>query len=182
MKMPGFSAETSHYRTSGHYYAIRGASAPTIRVAAAIPRHASWDRSRIIPALAPRDGGSTIGECIGDCTDKCTATGTRATACRGKCTTLCNPGTEYAGGTAHADCWYGHWCGPLCGLGDPIDDVDACCETHDKCYATRGYLDCRCDLDLLYCLSLKINPLTEKGRWAAAMYSYFSLHACVPHS
>jgi len=55
-----------------------------------------------------------------------------------------------------ADAWppvpiYGKWCGPNYGSGDPINDLDTCCQTHDNCYAAKGYFNCNCDLDLTKC-------------------------------
>jgi Phospholipase A2. len=64
-------------------------------------------------------------------------------------------------------CYYGNWCGPLCsGPGDPIDNVDSCCQVHDNCYAENGYFDCDCDLALLDCLYPYVNY------HAAARYMY----------
>ena len=44
---------------------------------------------------------------------------------------------------------YGNWCGEGYGSGIPWDKVDQVCCRHDKCYCTRGDLDCSCDRDLL---------------------------------
>lgn len=69
---------------------------------------------------------------------------------------------------ADLPCYYGNWCGPGCsGPGYPIDNVDACCRTHDQCYATYGYFNCDCDLALLACLS----PYTSYHQAAANMYA-----------
>jgi len=52
-------------------------------------------------------------------------------------------------------CIYGRYCGPCNGPGDPIDDLDACCQAHDICLATLGdwtdpykYKQCQCALCL----------------------------------
>lgn len=76
-------------------------------------------------------------------------------------------------------CIYGRWCGPGCsGPGPPIDDVDACCQAHDQCYARRGYFNCQCDQDLLTCLAPKRDWRTKKGRNAWAIWSYFKAAPC----
>ena len=41
--------------------------------------------------------------------------------------------------------FYGNWCGPGHGSGEPIDDVDRACMVHDKCYDRRGYFNSDCD-------------------------------------
>ncbi|MBN3526529.1 hypothetical protein [Paenibacillus apiarius] len=47
---------------------------------------------------------------------------------------------------------HGNWCGPGCsGPSDPIDDLDACCMVHDKCYEREGYFNCQCDIDVIEC-------------------------------
>ncbi|WP_249305913.1 phospholipase [Lederbergia citrea] len=62
------------------------------------------------------------------------------------------------------------WCGPGCsGPGAPINDVDACCYRHDRCYSS-GRQHCQCDHELINCLQSKMNPHTVKGRQAALMY------------
>ncbi|WP_174616227.1 phospholipase [Virgibacillus ihumii] len=67
------------------------------------------------------------------------------------------------------------WCGPGCsGPGAPINDVDACCKAHDKCYRSSRS-KCRCDRAFLDCLQPKVNGNTRKGRQAAAMYNYMKL-------
>ena len=78
-------------------------------------------------------------------------------------------------------CIYGRWCGPGCsGPGPPIDDVDACCESHDQCYATRGYFACSCDSTLVNCVAPKMDVWTAKGRAAIAVFTWFSRGWCNP--
>jgi hypothetical protein len=78
-------------------------------------------------------------------------------------------------------CIYGRWCGPGCsGPGAPIDDVDACCQAHDRCYGTRGYSSCSCDRELLTCLAPKRDRSTPKGRAAWGIWTAFKALPCVP--
>ncbi len=70
-------------------------------------------------------------------------------------------------------CWYGNWCGPGCGSGTPIDDVDICCQTHDWCYQTRGYFNCHCDCTLADC----VYPYISYHQWASWIY-YYMLNTC----
>jgi|SRR3954447_11974382 hypothetical protein len=65
------------------------------------------------------------------------------------------------------------WCGPGCsGPGTPINDVDACCQSHDKCLKFNS--QCYCDKKFRKCLRPKVNLSSEKGRVAALMYTYMS--------
>ncbi|MDQ0219737.1 phospholipase [Peribacillus cavernae] len=62
------------------------------------------------------------------------------------------------------------WCGPGCsGPGAPLNDVDACCQRHDRCL-NRGISPCRCDFEFMNCVRSKMNNHTKKGRQAALMY------------
>lgn len=75
-------------------------------------------------------------------------------------------------------CYYGHWCGPGCGSGEPIDGIDRCCKTHDNCYAQFGYFDCFCDDNLHKCLW----PYVYYGVWSAIMVSAaFAAIPCINH-
>lgn len=48
---------------------------------------------------------------------------------------------------------YGNWCGPgVSGPAAPIDDLDACCMTHDNCYGREGNYSCSCDEALCNCV------------------------------
>lgn len=68
------------------------------------------------------------------------------------------------------DCWYGNWCGPFCsGPSKWIDEVDHCCEIHDKCYEQRGWGNCSCDLEIAYCLL----PYISYHQFANWAYYYF---------
>jgi hypothetical protein len=61
-------------------------------------------------------------------------------------------GVEVGGpAPAMGGCWYGNWCGPGCGSGNPIDNLDECCMAHDLCYDARGIGACSCDLELVGC-------------------------------
>jgi hypothetical protein len=78
-------------------------------------------------------------------------------------------------------CIYGNWCGPGCGgPGGPIDNVDQCCQSHDRCYDARGYFACSCDRELLGCVWPKMSIWTAKGRAAIAVYGWFSQGWCNP--
>jgi hypothetical protein len=79
-------------------------------------------------------------------------------------------------------CFYGNWCGPGCeGPEPPIDEIDACCRRHDKCYRKRGDFACSCDKEIVKCLKDKINYRTDKGRKAYMMYLYFRSSKCDPN-
>ena len=78
--------------------------------------------------------------------------------------------------------FYGRWCGPGHGSGEPIDDVDRACMEHDKCYGREGYLDCGCDSQLLGDLNraLASGNLSPQGQAAAVFLSaWFSAQPCV---
>lgn len=67
------------------------------------------------------------------------------------------------------------WCGPGCsGPGFPINDVDACCQRHDRCL-DRGISSCECDYAFIECLRPKMNNHTQKGRNASLMYKVMKL-------
>lgn len=72
---------------------------------------------------------------------------------------------------------WGNWCGPNCGDGPTCDDVDNCCYHHDKCYDkfhNTCYQSCICDIQLIRCLTPKIDPTTLKGSKATEMVAIFS--------
>ncbi|WP_223589269.1 phospholipase [Neobacillus bataviensis] len=69
------------------------------------------------------------------------------------------------------------WCGPGCsGPGDPINDVDACCQKHDQCL-NKGISPCQCDKEFMECLHNKRNRETDKGRKAALMYDFMKVRS-----
>ncbi len=73
---------------------------------------------------------------------------------------------------------YGNWCGPgHSGPGAPIDDLDACCMTHDRCYDREGYLDCGCDFALCGCASRASWGSAHKNLAKTAIMGYM----CGPH-
>jgi hypothetical protein len=55
---------------------------------------------------------------------------------------------------------YGHYCGPGNEGGEPIDDLDAACEKHDKCYFSKGRDDCDCD----DCLIDDVDKFLKNGK------------------
>ena len=67
-----------------------------------------------------------------------------------------------------------NWCGPGCsGPGAPINDVDFCCQQHDKCL--KKHSQCYCDRKFLNCLHPKVNLTTQEGRIAALIYTYMNI-------
>lgn len=90
-------------------------------------------------------------------------------------------GVQGLGHYGGVPCIYGRWCGPGCsGPGAPLDDVDACCQAHDRCYSARGYSSCSCDRALLSCLAPKRDLSTPKGRAAWGIWTTFRALPCVP--
>lgn len=70
-----------------------------------------------------------------------------------------------------------NWCGPGCsGPGVPINDVDAACKAHDKCYS-KGRNRCECDRAFLERLRPQINSYTQQGRHARLLYNYMKLQS-----
>jgi len=68
-----------------------------------------------------------------------------------------------------------NWCGPGCsGPGSPINDVDAACKAHDKCYKRHGST-CKCDCEFLERLRPLLDRRTKEGRHARLMYNYMRL-------
>ncbi len=94
---------------------------------------------------------------------------------------------------------YGNWCGPghppAGQHPEPVDEVDAACMRHDKCYAAKGYFSCDCDNQLMLDL-MGIKERKWRGRKAvsgeefltfekpivSAIRSWFAIAACKPNS
>lgn len=91
------------------------------------------------------------------------------------------PLIQSTGQIQEVPCVYGKWCGPGCsGPGAPVDDVDRCCQAHDRCYSDRGYFACSCNQKLLACVAPKRNLHTPKGRAAWAVWGAFRKLPCNP--
>jgi len=78
--------------------------------------------------------------------------------------------------------FYGNWCGPLHGSGQPIDAVDRVCCIHDHCYDDRGYLDCSCDRALIEGMDRAMtNPyVSSEGRNKASQAAaFFRVSPCL---
>lgn len=88
------------------------------------------------------------------------------------------PDEVYEEVTEQLKCMHGNWCGPLCsGPKAPVDGVDSCCRTHDRCYGIRGYFACSCDKGLHKCL----NKYVVRGnKWAIIVSSWFYAQRCNP--
>ena len=71
---------------------------------------------------------------------------------------------------------YGNYCGPLHppkGLNPvPIDDVDASCKNHDKCYEDYGYFNKNCDLKIIEDLKSVI-PQNESEALSRKLLIYY---------
>lgn len=80
---------------------------------------------------------------------------------------------------------YGNWCGPgHSGPGAPVDPVDQVCCKHDKCYSSEGYLDCKCDRDMIRRLpaAMADSRTSASGRaWGAAAIALFTAAPCLCH-
>ncbi|MGD9682778.1 MAG: hypothetical protein AB7W16_16430 [Candidatus Obscuribacterales bacterium] len=76
---------------------------------------------------------------------------------------------------------YGHWCGPGYGAGEPVDDLDAACMRHDKCYGDNGYFNCQCDKKLVSEIDQALGSGRVKpfGRvMGPVIRSYFKIAPC----
>ena len=71
---------------------------------------------------------------------------------------------------------YGKWCGPGHGGNDESDScndaIDCACKAHDLCYSEYGYLNCRCDNDLVDEMKGRTNAV------AIAIRVYFGSSPC----
>ncbi|KWZ72648.1 hypothetical protein HMPREF3198_02008 [Winkia neuii] len=70
---------------------------------------------------------------------------------------------------------YGNWCGPgYSGPGKPIDKLDTACMHHDKCYGKKGYLNCKCDQQLIDEINRNFSKMKKKEKaFAVAVKAYF---------
>lgn len=73
-------------------------------------------------------------------------------------------------------------CGPNYGSGTPVDEIDACCKSHDDCYdSSVGYNHCSCDQAIVRCLN-KITSIQSrnlvKRAMRASIVTYFDNTAC----
>ncbi|MEY2305738.1 hypothetical protein [Bacillus tropicus] len=68
--------------------------------------------------------------------------------------------------------YYKH-CGKECGDngatggGTPINTLDSCCRSHDRCYSNFGSNDCGCDRDLSVCA----NNASDPGWWMVSEWA-----------
>jgi hypothetical protein len=136
MTMPGFTAEAALYRTAQVYR---------------------------VGAVWSGEAGGQVGlaqvraqQCTPFCAPACTAdpaspTGFSRFCIDSACKQVRHPCPRLPRIPPADDCWYGHWCGLRCGRGDPIDNLDECCRTHDRCYAAHEGAPCSCDWDLVKC-------------------------------
>lgn len=59
---------------------------------------------------------------------------------------------------------YGRYCGPgNSGPGNPVDDLDTACRSHDRCYGKHGHGNKQCDKDFVATLR-KILPTVPVGK------------------
>jgi hypothetical protein len=76
--------------------------------------------------------------------------------------------------------FYGNYCGPghgdPTGITPPIDDVDAVCRAHDRCYQIAGSLACSCDRALIMSMPAAIAATSTSaqgkraGRFIRALF------------
>lgn len=70
-----------------------------------------------------------------------------------------------------------NWCGPGCsGPAPPINEVDAACKAHDRCYcnSTDRYA---CDCDLMRDLEPYLHFNGEMGRRARSIHRYMKVQS-----
>jgi hypothetical protein len=160
MTKPGFGARASLYKSGGRY-----------RVAAVWSGKSSGEVG--LAQVRPR-------QCTPFCVQACTPdsesqTGFSRFCINSECEPVRQPCPQLPRVSGADDCWYGHWCGPGCGGGDSIDDLDECCRAHDRCYDARGWGACSCDRELVACaLPKKFSSDLEKAAAAAFTVELFS--------
>jgi hypothetical protein len=78
---------------------------------------------------------------------------------------------------------HGNWCGiGHSGPGPPIDAVDEVCCRHDQCYCEDGYLECKCDRDLVAAMPGAIadsDTTAEARAYGLAAIALFTVSPCV---
>jgi|SRR5215217_1958177 len=168
MTTPGFSAESSLYRTNNHYRSVAGES---------------WSgKTSGQVGLAQVRPTQCTPFCVQACTpDSESQTGFSRFCINSECEPVRQPCSQLPRAPGEADCWYGHWCGPLCGRGDPIDNLDECCRAHDWCYDARGWGACSCDLELVACAFPKQFEIWHPGKAAAAVGAVALFSAKISH-
>lgn len=76
--------------------------------------------------------------------------------------------------------FYNH-CGPDCGDGltfgggTPINGLDSCCRTHDRCWKNFGDGDCKCDADIVGCAAQYLGAYPKN---ASMVIGWFTPRAC----
>jgi hypothetical protein len=155
-ELPGFTAELSLGTKGGNY--------------ALVMKGAGYDsKLGVLPQIE-------CGPCEGDPTS---TTGWSTYCCfLDRCLRRsCQPPPPPPPPPPSDDCLYGHFCGPFCGRGDPVDDLDACCKEHDRCYKDRGWGACSCDVELMKCAcpkQFKVWEGLEKAAAAGAICATFT--------
>lgn len=87
-----------------------------------------------------------------------------------------NPNAGTFKTTDHFKQVYGNYCGPGNRGGEPIDDIDAACQSHDMCYHYNDRNSPECDRRFVKRLNRVLNKdLTLKQRYYAMMMrAYFN--------
>ena len=73
-------------------------------------------------------------------------------------------------------------CGPNYGSGTPVDEIDACCKSHDDCYdSSVGYNHCSCDQAIVRCLN-KITSIQSRNFIKRAMRASIVTYLTTPRA